>query len=100
MNLKDLYLRIQNALVNKNIDSHAAANIAKDVTDKIEDECGGLTLYISKKRIANANLKREQIISEFNGRNQKILAKKHNISIVHIYRLLKEHKTKNMEPIA
>jgi len=99
MNIEKFYLRVKNALVDKKVEPTVAADVAKQVTEQLEDECGGLNLYISKKRINKANLKREQIISEFRGNNHKQLAKKHNLSIVHVYRILKEHKIQQMEPI-
>ncbi len=100
MNIDKFSLRVKNALVDSNVAPNLAADVAKQVTEQIEDECGGLTLYVSKNRINKANLKREQIIAEFTGNNHKQLAKIHNISIVHVYRLLKEHKQQKMEVTA
>lgn len=92
MKLEHLSTRIENGLLSKNIPELVAREVSTLVGEQIEDECGGLTLYISKKRIKKANSKREAICQEFTGQNHKQLAKKHKVSVVHVYRLLKEQK--------
>lgn len=99
MKLENLSKRIENGLLSKNIPELVAHEVSTLVGEQIEDECGGLTLYVSKKRIKKANLKREAIYQEFTGQNHKQLAKKHQVSVVHIYRLLREREAARKEAL-
>jgi Mor family transcriptional regulator len=48
----------------------------------------GQQIYVPKMESALRELKHEQIRTEFNGDNQTSLARKYNVSVSYIYRLL------------
>ncbi len=55
---------------------------------------GGMQTYIPMATCIDVYEKREAIAREFNGRNTRELAKKYGVSVVHVYRILKQQRSR------
>lgn len=65
-----------------------AINVAEEVCDEIVGEWGGRQVYIPRGLLARMADRNQQIIAEFNGKNYRELAKKHNRSEMRIRQIL------------
>lgn len=70
-------------------DKHALAiNVAEEVCDELVGEWGGRQVYIPRGLLARMAERNRQIIAEFNGKNHRELAKKHDRSEMRIRQIL------------
>ena len=68
---------------------HALAiEVAEEVCDELVFEWGGNQVYIPRGLLARMADRNQQIIAEFNGKNYRELAKKHNRSEMRIRQIL------------
>ena len=71
------------------------ANIAIDLTDRISLDHGGAGFYLPRGIASRINDRDRQIFAEFNGKNKRELARKHNLSDMRIDQILNAIREKN-----
>ena len=72
------------------LEPQAAKIIGIKVTKFVTDNWGGQLIYIPKNQGGQLSQRDLQIWAEFNGANHADLAKKYNLTVQQIYRILKE----------
>ncbi|WDE07254.1 DNA-binding protein [Thalassomonas viridans] len=91
--LMQVILLIETELGKYGIDKDKAELIAKNTCDQLRQDFGGEPFYFPKGKDLDVILAHHEIYDRFNGHNQVELAKEFNMSVPHIYRLLKKvHK--------
>lgn len=88
---------IDHAVSNSGLTPDKATDLAKTLIDYIHLHWGGQLLYIPKHGYVRPNTKKQEIASKFNGTNHRELAREFNLSVVTIYKYLKEAKKQNQE---
>lgn len=58
---------------------------------------GGLFVYVPKGKKLEAELQNLSIWNEFKGNNAEALAKKYNLSVVHVYRVIKTMRKREVD---
>lgn len=86
--LADLAIRIATQLV-KHLDEESAASIGRSVAEDMAQHWGGQLIYFPKGKFLILSKRDRQIYAEFNGRNHSDLARRYDVSIQHIYRIVK-----------
>lgn len=98
--LLDMHAHISAGLVSEaDMEEAKAAALASCVVDHIRHAYGGETLYIPKGKDLDAVLLHHAIYKEFNGRNQKALAKKYNVSLQWVYATIKATQNRIKEKV-
>lgn len=72
------------------VSEEQAENIGMIVAMKISQSWGGLNVYMPKALELFACEREKQIYNEFNGTNHAYLAKKYNLSLQWIYKIVKK----------
>jgi Mor family transcriptional regulator len=88
--LMHLISRFSRSLEGNGVTKDRAIEIAISISDDLCKEFGGELIYIPKNKDHNTMLMQHAIFKEFNGTNQSELGRKYNISITHVYRVLKK----------
>lgn len=65
-----------------------ATRIGREMAVRFAEDHAGAQIYIAKGMSYALDVRDEEILAEFNGRNYSQLAKKHKISIRHIRRII------------
>ncbi|MGX2950575.1 Mor transcription activator family protein [Ursidibacter sp. B-7004-1] len=74
---------------------HTEEEISERILDIISQECGGFIVYIPVFSSLNRDRIYAQIRKEFNGKNHSELARKYNISLGWIYKIVKGQKNES-----
>lgn len=75
-------------LIAAGIDSAIARKIALSVSEKIRNTYGGEKIYFCKGTVIDVNRRHWQIWDEFTGRNHFQLAKKFNLSVRQVEKII------------
>lgn len=67
-----------------------AAEIGLDIAEHIRGEWGGQALYFPKGERFDLARRDAQIYNKFNGRNVEELAREYDLTVVHVYRIVKQ----------
>lgn len=86
----DLQDQVAARLVELKIDAQAAKVIGIQVAEYVTSNWGGQLIYIPKNHNGQLNARDVQIYAQFNGRNHAALAKKFDLTVQQIYRIIKE----------
>lgn len=81
---------VTSLLIAKKVPLDMSQQIAVDVVKQLRFEWGGAVIYIPFRSDDTTTQRNKQIRAEFNGSNQKELSRKHKISLVSIYSILKK----------
>ena len=81
---------VSDSLVKTGIKEEQAYDIAVNLSDSLRHLFGGQMFYMPKGQELDTLIKHHQIFREFNGRNQEELSRKYNISVQHLYRVMKK----------
>lgn len=73
-----------------NVEKRQAAAVAKQVARYITANWGGQLIYIPKNHLGQIGERDMRVYRDFNGRNHAELAKKYNLTVQQIYRIVKE----------
>lgn len=87
--LMSTMLHIETELCNCGIDKKDAHKISQNTVEHLRKDYGGEHFYFPKGKDLDAILKHSAIYKEFTGNNHSELAKKFDVSITHIYRVIK-----------
>jgi len=91
--LMDMFIHMEKQLVNQGITKAKATEIAEFTCNELRQTFGGEQFYLPKGRELDAMLKHHEIYKEFTGTNHVALSKKYDVSVPHIYRIVKSvHK--------
>ena len=90
----DMIAHISTALL-PSVGDEQAYTIAVQTVDHIRRVYGGIQLYIPKDERLDTQLKHHAIFTEFNGSNSAALSQKYQISVQHVYRVLKQQYRRN-----
>lgn len=72
----------------------AAAQIGIDTAEHLRAHWGGISLYIPQGSVYAASQKHLAIWQDFTGHNHKQVAKKHHVSVQHVYVVVRRMKSK------
>jgi Mor family transcriptional regulator len=86
--LNDLADRISQA-IGHHLDAEHAAQIGESIACAMAEHWGGQLIYFPKGKFLFLSKRDRQIYAEFTGHNHKELARRHNVSEQHIYRIVK-----------
>ncbi len=86
--LSDLANRITQ-LLQEHIGEDRAADIGQAVAEDMAQHWGGQLVYFPKGKFLILSKRDRHIYAEFNGRNHADLARKYDVSVQHIYRIIK-----------
>jgi len=64
------------------------AQLALDQTERLSFDLGGESFYMHRGTRYRLSLRDRQIVAEFNGRNQHLLARKYGLSVMRIYQII------------
>ena len=87
--LLDLADQAQHHLVQHGIDATVAEKISWELAEHIRHAWGGVMNYIPKGMLYEITQQHRQIWAEFAGDNHQALALKHDMSVQHVYRIVK-----------
>jgi len=73
----------------KSIADEYAEELAIAICEEMIDRYSGLQFYFPKGRSFMSIIMHSRIFQQFNGNNVNELAKQHNVSVQHIYRVVK-----------
>lgn len=92
--LADLAKHIEMALEEKcQFTPERAKQIGIDIAQKMAQNWGGEVIYIPRNLLMVLNERDMQIYNEFNGNNHRELARKYNVSMQWVYKIVKRiHK--------
>lgn len=76
-------------LVKQGMDADKAAAVSIELVDWIRTAWGGELIYIPQGCAIDIARRDMEIFEKFNGRNHNDLAREYNVSVVHIYRIVK-----------
>lgn len=88
--LSDMAAKIAAKLVSIGVDSSKADEIAHSVTDEMSEDWGGQLVYFPINLASRRNL---LIYEKFTGDNHTELATEFEVSVQHIYRVVKIQRT-------
>ena len=83
--LMGIMVIIVRVLTGKGVNNSAAVMIAMDIIKELTASYGGVDIYISKKETVRHAQRAAAILSEFDGKNHALLAKKYGITSRQIY---------------
>lgn len=88
--INDLAFHASQVLIESmNLDSAAAQNVGHAIADRMMRNWGGQSIYFPKGISGRASERDYQIYSECDGRNYAELAKKYNLTLQWIYKIVK-----------
>lgn len=94
--INDLAFHASQVLIESmNIDSASAENAGQAIADRMMRNWGGQSIYFPKGISGRASERDYQIYSECDGRNYAELAKKYNLTLQWIYKIVKRPTRKN-----
>lgn len=94
--INDLAFHASQVLIESmNIDSASAENAGQAIADRMMRNWGGQSIYFPKGISGRASERDYQIYSECDGRNYAELAKKYNLTLQWIYKIVKRVHTEN-----
>lgn len=91
--LVDLATTIGEALEKRGVAADHAADIAFGAVERVRTLWGGQHLYLPRGARYQGSQRDRQIMSEFNGHNQKSLASKYNLTEMRIYQIIKRQRS-------
>lgn len=86
----DLQDQVEHKLIALRIDARTAKTIGVEVAAYITTNWGGQLIYIPKNLNGQLSARDVQIYAQFNGRNHAALAKKFDLTVQQIYRIVRE----------
>ena len=90
--LKDSVIEVLSEL---NIDNEMAKQAAHDIAESIRLEWGGMAVYICKGQSYELSKRDLEIWNKFNGRNHNELCREYKITMVRLYKIIKNQRAKN-----
>lgn len=88
--INDLAFHASQVLIESiNLDSSSAENVGFAIADRMMRNWGGQSIYFPKGISGRASERDYQIYSECDGRNYAELAKKYNLTLQWIYKIVK-----------
>ncbi|MCU7846695.1 MAG: DNA-binding protein [Candidatus Thiodiazotropha sp. (ex Lucinoma kastoroae)] len=91
--LNDIYGHAADVLVHQpELSKTSASKISREIVDRLRSIFGGQLLYFPKGVQGDLTERDEIMLSEFNGKNHKDLAKKYGLSLQQVYRRLRQNK--------
>lgn len=89
----DMIIHMENELIKQGIASDQAKLSARETCEHIRKTFGGESIYIGKGRHLNSILKNHEVYKKFTGTNHTQLAKLFDLTVPHVYRIVKKvHK--------
>lgn len=88
--LQDVADQVCEALTECGVLSAAATSAGQAVAAHLAAQWGGQLIYFPKGMASIVQEKRRQIVQEFTGNNHAELARKHGVSVTHVYAILRE----------
>lgn len=88
--LVDLVTTVEQALADDGIDKHTARKAALEAAESLRVRWGGQQLYFPKGIRFELSQRDLDIFEEFNGHNHNELAKKYDVCMVRIYKIVKQ----------
>lgn len=83
---------VSQSLIKAGLPEDKAYDIAVQLSDDLRQDFGGELFYMPKGQDYDTIIKHHQIFKEFNGANHQELSKKYNLSVQHLYRVLKKYQ--------
>jgi Mor family transcriptional regulator len=95
--LMQIISHIETELLNRKLPMQDAEEIARDTCEKLRHTFGGEQFYFPKGTELDTILVHHKIFKEFNGFNHAELARKFDMSIQNIYRIIKRAHKKHID---
>lgn len=73
------------------VPQETAHMVGEEVAVRMSEKMGGVPIYIAKGRVFQARRSDELIANECNGQNHAEVARKHKVSLTHVYRVVQRH---------
>lgn len=80
---------VASLLLAEGIDPDRASDIGLKVMDRMREDWGGEPIYFPKGCAIDISRRDSEIYEKFNGTNHVILSKEFDLSVIHIYRVVK-----------
>lgn len=87
--IADLADKVAAAVAKRGVEPERAAEIGIEVADEMRADWGGQALYFPKGCAMNISRRDLELFERFNGTNHDVLAREYNLSVIHIYRVVK-----------
>lgn len=87
--LVDMIGHIESKLEDLGIAAEMATKVAQETVDELRHTYGGEQFYFPRGWSLDVSLSHHKIYSKFRGNNHVQLAKEFNVSVTHIYRVVK-----------
>lgn len=87
--LVDMVIHIETMLIEFDIDKSKATKIAQNTVDQLRQAYGGEQFYFPRGWSLDVTLSHHKIYAKFRGHNHVQLSKEFNVSVTHIYRVVK-----------
>lgn len=87
--IADLADKVAAALAKRDIEPERAAEIGIEVADEMRADWGGQALYFPKGCAMDISRRDRELFERFNGTNHDELAREYNLSVIHVYRVVK-----------
>jgi len=95
--LQDMAAHVQAVLVEYgDIDPDKASGLGQEAVERVARAWGGATIYFPKGDYIHSHRMAQNFWREYNGRNTQELARKHGISLVWAYKIIKNKRAENL----
>lgn len=86
----DMIIHLEDELIKQGVAEEKASSSARETCEQLRKTFGGELIYVSKGRDVNSTLKHHEVFKGFNGNNHRQLAKQFDITVPHVYRIIKK----------
>jgi len=91
--LQDMAAHVQAVLIKYGeIDTDKASSLGEEAVERVARAWGGATVYFPKGDYIRSHRKAQDVWRDYNGRNAQEVARKHGISLVWAYDIIKKKR--------
>jgi len=91
--LQDMAAHVQAVLVEYgDIDTDKASSLGEEAVERVARAWGGATVYFPKGDYIQSHRMAQNVWRDYNGRNAQEVARKHGISLVWAYKIIKDKR--------
>jgi len=95
--LQDMAAHVQSVLIEYGeIDPIKASSLSAEAVERVAKAWGGITVYFPKGDYIQSHRMAQDVWHDFNGSNVQELARKHGISLVWAYKIIKNKRAEHL----
>ncbi|NKF51398.1 hypothetical protein G3R49_12600 [Shewanella sp. WXL01] len=87
--LVEMISNLEALLIKEGLEQEDATRVAQETVDQVRKDFGGEQFYFPRGDSLDVSLSHHKIYAKFRGHNHVELAKEFNVSVTHVYRIVK-----------